>query len=117
MKKILPNDALIQIELAQTLLNFESDKALNQSIENLTKAKKRESENNKLWYLLSVAYGKNNQMDKSRYASAYSAYLKGDDALAINFIERAKKITKKNSQTWKKLIELENKINLKKNKK
>ena len=114
VKKILPNDALIQIELAQTLLNFESDKALNQSIENLTKAKKRESENNKLWYLLSVAYGKNNQMDKSRYASAYSAYLKGDDETAINFIRRAKKITSRDSVLWSELIDLENKINLKK---
>ena len=29
-------------------------------------------------------------MGKSRYASAYSSYLNGDDAMAISFIERAK---------------------------
>ena len=55
-------------------------------------------------------------MVKSRYDSAYSSYLNGDDAMAISFIERAKKITKKDSPVWNKLINLENKINLKKNK-
>jgi len=64
--------------------------------------------------LLSVAYGKNSEMGKSKYASAYSFYLKGDDVMALNFIERAKKIIEKNSATWTKLINLENKINLKK---
>ena len=53
-------------------------------------------------------------MDKSRYASAYSAYLKGDDETAINFIRRAKKITSRDSVLWAELIDLENKINLKK---
>ena len=64
--------------------------------------------------MLSVAYGRNSEIGKSRYASAYSSYLKGDDAMAFSFIERAKKIIKKNSTTWVKLINLENKINLKK---
>ena len=34
--------------------------------------------------------------------------------MALSFIERAKKIIKKNSATWTKLINLENKINLEK---
>ena len=114
---LLQNEPLIQIELAHTLINIDNKKSIQNATKLLLKAKVNEPKNNKLWYLLSIAYGKNSEIDKSRYASAYSAYLKGDDALAINFIERAKKITKKNSQTWKKLIELENKINLKKNKK
>ena len=89
-------------------------KNLEKAIQNLEEAKKKEPENNKLWYLLSVAHGKNSEMGESRYASAYSFYLKGDDAMALSFIERAKKITKRNSSTWAKLINLENKINLKK---
>ena len=40
--------------------------------------------------------------------------IKGDDAMALNFIERAKKIVEKDSATWTKLINLENNINLKK---
>ena len=67
-----------------------------------------------MWYLLSVAYGKNSEIGRSRYASAYSSYLKGDDEMAINFINRAKKITKRNTSEWSKLIELEKKINFKK---
>ena len=67
-----------------------------------------------MWYLLSVARGRNSEMGESRYASAYSFYLKGDDTMALSFIERAKKIIKKNSATWTKLINLENKINLEK---
>ena len=112
--KMLPNDPLVQIELAHTFLNLDTKKTLDQSIEKLLNAKIKEPENNKLWYLLSIAYGKNSQMSESRYASAFSSYLKGEDVMAINFIERAKKITKKNSPMWIKLINLENKINLKK---
>ena len=114
VNKLLPKDPLIQIELAQTLLNLNSKKTLNKAIEKLLEAQKKEGENNKLWYLLSVAYGRNSEMGKSRYASAYSSYLKGDDDMALSFIKRAKKITKRNSKTWDNLIKLENKINLKK---
>jgi len=116
VNKLLPNDPLVQIELAHTLINLDSKKNLDKAIQTLLAAKKKEPENNKLWYLLSVAHGKNSEMGKSRYASAYSSYLNGDDAMAISFIERAKKITKKDSPIWNKLIDLENKINLKKNK-
>ena len=114
VNKLLPNDPLVQIELAHTLLSFDSKKNLDKAIEKLLEAQKKESENNKLWYLLSVAYGRNSEIGKSKYASAYSSYLKGDDAMALSFIERAKKIIKKNSATWTKLINLENKINLEK---
>ena len=114
VNKLLPNDPLVKIELAHTLINLESKETLDESIKKLLEAEKKESENNKLWYLLSVAYGKNSEMGKSKYASAYSFYLKGDDEMALNFIERAKKIIKENSATWVKLINLENKINLKK---
>ena len=114
VNKLMPNDPLVQIELAHTLLNLDSKKNLDKAIQNLEEAKKKEPENNKLWYLLSVARGKNSEMGESRYASAYSFYLKGDDAMALSFIERAKKITKRNSSTWTKLINLENKINFKK---
>jgi len=114
VNKLMPNDPLVQIELAHTLLNLDTKKNLDKAIQNLEEAKKKEPENNKLWYLLSVARGKNSEMGESRYASAYSFYLKGDDAMALSFIERAKKITKRNSSTWTKLINLENKINFKK---
>ena len=114
VNKLMPNDPLVQIELAHTLLNLDSKKNLDKAIQNLEEAKKKEPENNKLWYLLSVARGKNSEMGESRYASAYSFYLKGDDTMALSFIERAKKITKRNSSTWTKLINLENKINFKK---
>ena len=114
VNQLLPNDPLVQIELSHTLLNLNSKKNLDKAIKILLKAEKSEVENKKLWYLLSVAYGKNSEIGKSRYASAYSAYLKGDDAMALSFIERAKKVIKRDSSTWTKLINLENKINLKK---
>ena len=112
--KLLPNDPLVKIELAHTLLNFESKNTLDKAIKKLLEAQKKELGNTKLWYLLSVAYGRNSEMGKSKYSSAYSFYLKGDDAMALSFIERAKKIVEKDSSTWIKLINLENKINLKK---
>ena len=114
VNKLLPNDPLVKIELAHTLLNIDSKENINKAIKILLEAQKKESENNKLWYLLSVAYGKNSEMGKSKYASAYSFYLKGDDAMALNFIKNAKKIVDKNSVTWVKLNDLENKINSKK---
>ena len=114
VNKLLPGDSLIQIELAHTLLNTEKKDNINKAIKILEKAQIKEIENNKLWYLLSVAYGKNSEIGRSRYASAYSSYLKGDDEMAINFINRAKKITKRNTSEWSKLIELEKKINFKK---
>ena len=114
VNKLLPNDPLVKIELAHTLLNIDSKENINKAIKILLEAQKKESENNKLWYLLSVAHGRNSEMAKSKYASAYSFYLKGDDAMALNFIKNAKKIVDKNSVTWVKLNDLENKINSKK---
>ena len=108
--KVAPNDSLILIELAQTQINFNSHNYSFQAIQNLKKASLNENENQKLWYLLSVAYGRNREMGKSRYASAYSEYLKGNDSSALNFIRMAKKITKKNSVDWYKIEDLENRI-------
>ena len=108
--KVAPNDSLILIELAQTQINFNSHNYSFQAIQNLKKASLNENENQKLWYLLSVAYGRNREMGKSRYASAYSEYLKGNDGSALNFIRMAKKITKKNSVDWYKIEDLENRI-------
>ena len=108
------DESFLMEQFNVTLLNIDSKKTLGEAIKKLLEAQKKESENNKLWYLLSVAYGRNSEMGKSKYASAYSFYLKGDDAMALNFIERAKKIVEKDSATWTKLINLENNINLKK---
>lgn len=108
--KIKPNDSLMLIELSQSQINHESPNNLLNAIKNLKKASFTENENEKLWYLLSVAYGRNNEMGKSRYASAYSSYLKGDDVSARNFIRKAKKIVKKNSVEWHKIENLESKI-------
>tara|TARA_B100000315_G_scaffold191946_1_gene182317 strand:- start:1334 stop:2641 length:1308 start_codon:yes stop_codon:yes gene_type:complete len=105
--KIKPDDSLMLIELSQAQINEESPNNLLNAIKNLKKASIVENQNEKLWYLLSVAYGRNNEMSKSRYASAYSAYLKGDDVRALNFIKKAKKIVKKNSVEWNKLDNLE----------
>ena len=111
--EIIPNDSLILIELAQTQINFDSNKYLIEAIENLKKASLKENENQELWYLLSIAYGRNGEMGKSRYASAYSAYLKSDNTSALNFIKMAKKITKRNSEDWYKIEDLENIIKTK----
>jgi len=108
--EIIPNDSLMLIELAQAQINEESSNNLLNAIKNLKKASLTENQNEKLWYLLSVAYGRNNEMSKSKYASAYSAYLKGDDVRALNFIQKAKKLVKKNSVEWNKLDNLESKI-------
>ena len=106
------NSSELPIENAVKL--FENEKYLVEAINNLKKASMTESNNQKLWYLLSVAYGRSGKIGISRYASAYSAYLKGDDTLALSFIQRAKKIVKKNSIDWNKIVDLESKINLKK---
>ena len=112
--EIIPNDGLILIELAQTQINYETDKYLNEAIKNLKTASLQENENQKLWYLLSVAYGRNDELGKSRYASGYSAYLKGDNALALSFIAKARKIVKPKSVEWYQLEDLEGRINSKK---
>ena len=112
--EIIPNDGLILIELAQTQINFETNKYLNKAIKNLKTASLQENENQKLWYLLSVAYGRNNELGKSRYASAYSAYLKGDNTLALSFIAKARKILKPKSFEWYQLEDLESRIKSKK---
>ena len=112
----LPYDPLIMIEMSHSLINLEDKNYYNEIVNNLEKAKLEENENQKLWYLLSIVHGRNGQLGKSRFASAYSYFLKGDDNMALNFIKRAKKVTIENSKDWNKLINLENKISLKNNK-
>ena len=79
----------------------------------MKKASKKEIQNQKLWYLLSVAYGRNGMIGKSRYASAHAAYYRGDDIAAKSFIKRAKKIIKKNSREWEELENLEKNLKIK----
>jgi len=111
--KLIPDDSLILIELAQIQINLDSNKHLAESIKNLNKASRKETQNQKLWYLLSVAYGRDGMIGKSRYASAHAAYYRGDDIAARNFIKMAKKIIKKNSREWKELENLEKDLKIK----
>lgn len=87
--ELKPDAALLRIGLAQSLIETNDPAANREAITELEAASAVEPRNLQTWRLLSVAYGRDNQMPMASLAMAELALLKGDKKEAKDQAQRA----------------------------
>lgn len=88
-KALLPQAALVKIELAGAYLATENERYANAAIDNLEQALPKEKDNAFTWHQLAVAYGRSGQLGMSNLALAEEALLQQDIKTAEEFLKRA----------------------------
>lgn len=76
--KLLPDNALLRTSLAQVLVELDDPKLEREAVGNLDAALQREPESSFAWRLLSITYGRANNMGMASYAMAEHAMLTGN---------------------------------------
>ncbi len=87
--KLLPNSGLIQILYAQALIATENRANIRQALNLLTLAKKTEPDSVDIYKYSAMAYGYLNDLPRAELATAETAMMQGDTALAS---EKAKRV-------------------------
>lgn len=90
--ELLPNEPLIRIELARVQIEQESPDHIRAAIANLEFARRYESNSGEVWRLMSVAYGRDNQLGMASLALAERALLQGRRAEARGLAEKAERL-------------------------
>jgi predicted Zn-dependent protease len=111
--KLLPSSGLIQISLAQALLDTENVKFAPQALAALQSARKSEDDNPSLYRYLAVAYGLSGDIPRADLATAEFALLRGDRELAAEKAKYAMGKFKKSSQDWTRANDILNVVNRK----
>jgi predicted Zn-dependent protease len=88
--KLAPDSSLLRIGLAQSMVEANDPKLNAEAIQHLEVATGLEPRNLQGWRLLTVAYGRNNQLPMVALAQAEIAMLKGDDRKAKDYARRAR---------------------------
>jgi predicted Zn-dependent protease len=87
--RLKPDAALLRIGLAQSLIETNDPAANKEAIKELEAASAVEPRNMQAWRLLTVAYGRDNQIPMASLAMAELALLKGDKKQAKEQAQRA----------------------------
>ena len=87
--KLLPNSGLLQILYAQALIATENSANIRQALNLLTLAKKTEADLVEIYKYSALAYGYLNDVPRAELATAETAMMQGDTALAA---EKAKRV-------------------------
>jgi predicted Zn-dependent protease len=99
-EKLLPNNGLIKLMLAQALLGTETPENAQAALKTLRAAQKTESDVPSVYKLTAMAYGQLGDIPRAELATAESAYLQGDRKLAVEKAQRALKTFKRGSSEW-----------------
>ena len=98
--KLLPENGLIQILLAQALIGTDNKDNARQAVTVLKKAQRSEGDMPMLFQYLGMAYGKLGDIPRAELATAEFAMLRGDRKLAIEKAKAAEKLFKSGSPEW-----------------
>jgi predicted Zn-dependent protease len=98
--ELLPNEALIRLDLARIQIETDSPEATRAAISNLEITRRVENDNSELWRLLAVAYGRDGQIAMASLAQAERALLQGRKPEARAFAERAERGLPSGSAAW-----------------
>ena len=89
--KVLPDSALLRIELAHVQLEGGTADGVKAALENLIQALRLEGDNASAWRMLSIAYGRDGQLGMAALAQAEQAVLQGRRSDARQFADRAER--------------------------
>ena len=98
--KLLPNNGLIQMLLAQSLIGAEDKASAAEAVNVLKKAQRSEGDVPVLYKYLGMAYGQLGDGARAELATAEYAYLQGDRQLAIGKAKAAQNLFKRGSPEW-----------------
>jgi predicted Zn-dependent protease len=98
--KLLPNNALFKLQLAQALIGTETKANAEAALEALRAAKATESDMPRLYQYMAMAYGITGDIPRAELATAEAAYLRGDKELAVEKSRRVAAKFKKGSAEW-----------------
>jgi predicted Zn-dependent protease len=98
--ELLPNEPLIRIDLARIQVDQDAPESYRAAIENLKLAQRSEPDNGEIWRLLSIAYGRDNQLGMASLAMAERALLQRNRTDARGLAERAERLLPSGSAAW-----------------
>ncbi len=98
--KLLPNNGLIQILLAQALIGTETEANGREALKMLRQAQKSERDTPSLYKFMAMAYGQSGDVARAELATAEAAYLQGDVKLAIEKAQSAQDRFKTGTPEW-----------------
>lgn len=104
--ELRPGSPLLEVALAQALLEQGDDANVEKSIVLLKAALNEERENSYAWYTLSRAYGALGQEALAKYAVAEQAYAIGDLNRARSFASRAQQDLPRNEPQWRRASDI-----------
>jgi predicted Zn-dependent protease len=99
-RKILPNNGLIQISYAQSLLGVGTPDAAAEALDVLRQAKKTEIDSPQVYKLEAQAHAIRKDVPRAELATAEFAWLAGDKQLATEKARRAQGYFKQGSREW-----------------
>ena len=98
--KLLPNNGLIQILLAQALLGTEDRGNAEKALKMLRDARKSEADTPAVYKFMAMAYGKLDDIPRAELSTAEYAWLQGDKELALEKGKVAAASFKTGSPEW-----------------
>jgi predicted Zn-dependent protease len=98
--KLLPNNGLIQILMAQALIDTDSQDNAQAALKMLRQAQKSEGDTPSTYALMARAYGITGQIAKAELATAEAALLRGDKPLALEKAKAAQARFKLGTPEW-----------------
>jgi len=98
--KLLPNNGLIQLLLAQALIDAESKDNAQQALKILRQAQKSEGNTPVIYTFMARAYAMTGEIAKAELATAEAALLRGDKKLALEKAKSAQGRFKTGTPEW-----------------
>jgi predicted Zn-dependent protease len=109
--KMLPNNGLIRIMLAQALLGTEGKANAQAALTELKQARKTEDDTPSMHQFMAMAYGQLGDIPRADLATAQAAYLRGDKKLAQEKAKVAMATLKRGSPDWLRANDILNFVN------
>ncbi len=99
-RKLLPNNGLIQLAYAQSLVGLGTTQAADEALSILRQARKTEADTPVIYKYEAQAYAIKKDVPRAELATAEFAWRVGDKPLAIEKAKRAQGYFKPNSREW-----------------
>lgn len=104
--QLMPNSALLQVNLGRALAAVKTDASTDEAINVLAAATRIEPNNATAWFELSQAYDRKGDEGMARLASAELRFAVGDFAGARSFAERAKERLSRETPSWRRAADI-----------
>ena len=98
--ELLPNNGLIQIMMAQALIDTEKPPNATRAVKLLKQAQRSEGETPIIYKYLARAYAQTGDIGRAELSTAQAALLQGDRKLAVEKAKSAQSMFKKGSPEW-----------------